>query len=203
MNFEKFSDRARGFVQAAQTIAMRENHQRFLPDHLLKALLDDEQGLAGNLIRAAGGDPGIAYANVEASLGKQPKVEGGNGQLFIDTQTGKVFAEAIQNFSANPVRRVERTAQLAGGVDALDALARFKAAVAAIPNVVQDPAPEVNVLDFNLVGPVVSVRPYCHTDHYWQVYFDTNEAILRVAKEAGWPAPTPTQINKMIQLANS
>ena len=94
MNFEKFSDRARGFVQAAQTIAMRENHQRFLPDHLLKALLDDEQGLAGNLIRAAGGDPGIAYANVEASLGKQPKVEGGNGQLFIDTQTGKVFAEA-------------------------------------------------------------------------------------------------------------
>ncbi len=94
MNFEKFSDRARGFVQAAQTIAMRENHQRFLPDHLLKALLDDEQGLAGNLIRAAGGDPGIAYANVEASLGKQPKVEGGNGQLYIDTQTGKVFAEA-------------------------------------------------------------------------------------------------------------
>ena len=71
MNFEKFSDRARGFVQAAQTIAMRENHQRFLPDHLLKALLDDEQGLAGNLIRAAGGDPGIAYANVEAELGKR------------------------------------------------------------------------------------------------------------------------------------
>jgi small conductance mechanosensitive channel len=116
---------------------------------------------------------------------------------------GKVFAEAIHNFSANPVRRVERTAQLAGGVDALDALARFKAAVAAIPNVAQNPAPEVNVLDFNLVGPVISVRPYCHTDHYWQVYFDTNEAILRVAKEAGWPAPTPAQINKLIQLGNA
>ena len=116
---------------------------------------------------------------------------------------GKVFAEAIQNYSAHPVRRVERTAQLAGSVDALDALARFKAAVAAIPHVVQNPAPEVNVLDFNLVGPVISVRPYCHTDHYWQVYFDTNEAILRVAKEAGWPAPTPTQINKMIQLGNA
>ncbi len=94
MNFEKFSDRARGFVQAAQTIAMRESHQRFLPDHLLKALLDDEQGLAGNLIRAAGGDPGIAYANIEASLGKQAKVEGGDGQLYMDTQTGKVLAEA-------------------------------------------------------------------------------------------------------------
>ena len=113
---------------------------------------------------------------------------------------GKVFGDAIQNYSANPARRVERTAQLAGGVDALDALARFKAAVAAIPTVVQNPAPEVNVLDFNLVGPVISVRPYCHTDHYWQVYFDTNEAILRVAKEAGWPAPTPANLTRMIQV---
>jgi ATP-dependent Clp protease ATP-binding subunit ClpB len=58
MNFEKFSERARGFVQTAQGIAMRENHQRFLPDHLLKALLDDEQGLAANLIKAAGGGRG-------------------------------------------------------------------------------------------------------------------------------------------------
>jgi small conductance mechanosensitive channel len=116
---------------------------------------------------------------------------------------GKVFGEVISNFSATPARRVERTAQLAGGVDALDAIARFKAAVAAIPNVVQQPAPEVNVLDINLVGTVIAVRPYCHTDHYWQVYFDTNEAILRVAKEAGWPAPTPAQINKLIQLHNT
>ena len=52
----------------------------------------------------------------------------------------------------------------------------------------------------NLVGPVISVRPYCHTDHYWQVYFDTNEAIVRVCKEAGWPAPTPSNITKMIQM---
>ncbi len=116
---------------------------------------------------------------------------------------GKVFGEVINNYSANPARRVERTAQLAGSVDALDALERFKKAVAAIPNVVQDPAPEVNVLDFNLVGPVISVRPYCHTDHYWQVYFDTNEAILRVAKEAGWPAPTPAAIHKVLQLGNA
>jgi small conductance mechanosensitive channel len=112
----------------------------------------------------------------------------------------KVFGDVISNFSANPARRVERTAQLAGGVDALDAIARLKAAVTAIPNVVRQPATEVNVLDINLVGTVISVRPYCHTDHYWQVYFDTNEAILRVAKEAGWPAPTPAQINKLIQL---
>ena len=112
----------------------------------------------------------------------------------------KVFTEVISNFSATPARRVERTAQLAGGVDTVDAIARFTAAVTAIPNVVKSPAPEVSVLDINLVGPVIAVRPYCHTDHYWQVYFDTNAAILRVAQEAGWPAPTPAQINKLMQL---
>ncbi|MFQ5624280.1 MAG: ATP-dependent chaperone ClpB [Paracoccaceae bacterium] len=93
MNFEKFTERARGFVQAAQTIAIRENHQRFLPEHLLKALLDDEQGLAANLIRRAGGDPAAVQDAVEASLAKQPGVTGGD-QLYLDTQTGKVMAEA-------------------------------------------------------------------------------------------------------------
>src|SRR5690606_1861864 len=62
MNFEKFSERARGFVQAAQTIALRENHQRVMPEHLLKALLDDDQGFASNLINAAGGDARAAKA---------------------------------------------------------------------------------------------------------------------------------------------
>ena len=56
------------------------------------------------------------------------------------------------------------------------------------------PAPEVNLLDMNLVGPVIAVRPYTHTDHYWQVYFDTNEAIVQDGRDAGWPAPTPSQI---------
>jgi small conductance mechanosensitive channel len=107
---------------------------------------------------------------------------------------GKIFADVIQNFSAMPVRRVDRTAQLAGGVDAKDAMARFRAAIAKIPNVAATPAPEVNLLDMTLVGPVIAVRPYTHNDHYWQVYFDTNEAIAGVCREAGWPAPTPTQI---------
>jgi small conductance mechanosensitive channel len=113
---------------------------------------------------------------------------------------GKIFADTIQNFSALPHRRVERTAQLAGGVDHVDAIARFRAAVAQIPNVMKDPAPDVSLLDINLVGSVIAVRPYCHTDHYWQVYFDTNEAIVRVCREAGWPAPTPANITRMIQL---
>lgn len=110
----------------------------------------------------------------------------------------KLFSDAIQNFSALPARRVERTAQLAAGVDPLDAIARFKAAVALIPNVATSPAPEVNLLDMKLEGPVIAVRPYTHTNHYWQVYFDTNEAIVKVCVQAGWPAPqTPLQLNSV------
>ena len=112
----------------------------------------------------------------------------------------KVFGDTVMNYSARPARRVDRTAQLAGGVDPMAAIAKLQAAVAAIPNVVTSPAPEVSVLDINLVGPVIAVRPYCHTDHYWQVYFDTNAAILRTAQEAGWPAPTPTQIMRTAPL---
>ncbi len=104
----------------------------------------------------------------------------------------KVFSDNILNFSALPVRRVERIAQLASGVDPLDAIARLRAAVAKIPNVATEPAPEVSLLDFKLEGPQIAVRPYTHTDHYWQVYFDTNEAISRVGAEAGWPAPAAT-----------
>jgi len=112
----------------------------------------------------------------------------------------RVFGETILNYSARPARRVERTAQLAGGVDPMDAIARFKEGLAKIPNVLQNPAPEVSLLDINLVGTVIAVRPYCHTDHYWQVYFDTNEMMVRVGKEAGWPAPAPTQIMRTAPL---
>jgi small conductance mechanosensitive channel len=116
---------------------------------------------------------------------------------------GKIFADTIQNFSALPVRRVDRTALVAYGVDALDAIARLKAAVAKIPNVATNPAPEVSLLDMNAAGQVIAVRPYTHTDHYWQVHFDTNEAIVRVAKEAGWPAPMPGQVTHMVQLPSA
>jgi small conductance mechanosensitive channel len=112
---------------------------------------------------------------------------------------GKIFADTIQNYSALPVRRVDRTAQLAASVAPEEAIARLKAAVAQIANVSTEMPPEESLLDMNLNGPVIAVRPYCHTDHYWQVYFDTNEAIVRVCREAGWPAPTPTVINRMVQ----
>jgi small conductance mechanosensitive channel len=109
---------------------------------------------------------------------------------------GKIFADTVHNYTATPVRRVDRLAQLASGVNTTDAIARFKAAVAKIPNVSTSQPPEVSVIDLNLMGPVLAVRPYTHNDHYWQVWSDTNEAIVRVCGEAGWPAPAPTQINR-------
>ena len=93
MNIEKFTERSKGFIQAAQTIALRENNQRVLPEHLLKALLDDDQGLASNLIAAAGGDAKAVRDHVEATLAKESKVEGA-AQIYLDTQTAKVLAEA-------------------------------------------------------------------------------------------------------------
>jgi ATP-dependent Clp protease ATP-binding subunit ClpB len=94
MNLEKFTERSRGFLQAAQTIAMRESHQRVLPDHLLKALMDDDQGLAANLIRKAGGAPEQVVAAVNAALAKLPKVSGGDGQTYIDPSLVRVLDEA-------------------------------------------------------------------------------------------------------------
>jgi ATP-dependent Clp protease ATP-binding subunit ClpB len=96
MNMEKFTERSRGFLQAAQTIAMRESHQRVLPDHLLKALMDDDQGLASNLIRKAGGSPERVNEAVNAAIAKLPKVSGGDGQTYIDPSLVRVLDEAEQ-----------------------------------------------------------------------------------------------------------
>ncbi len=94
MDMEKFTERSRGFLQAAQTIAMREGHQRVLPEHLLKALMDDDQGLSANLIRKAGGEPARVTEAVNATLAKMPKVSGGDGQVFVDTALVRVLDEA-------------------------------------------------------------------------------------------------------------
>ncbi|NCT12810.1 MAG: ATP-dependent chaperone ClpB [Rhodobacterales bacterium] len=96
MNLEKFTERSRGFIQAAQTIAMRESHQRLSPEHLLKALLDDEQGLATNLISSSGGKPAQVREAVDLAVSKMPKVSGDAGQTYLDASTGKVLAEAEQ-----------------------------------------------------------------------------------------------------------
>jgi small conductance mechanosensitive channel len=101
----------------------------------------------------------------------------------------KIFSDTIQNFSASPYRRVDRLAQLAHGVDVRDAVARLKEALAKIPNVAREPVPDVEIVDFNERGPVLAVRPYTHTDHYWQVWFDTNRSISDTFGAAGYPVP--------------
>jgi ATP-dependent Clp protease ATP-binding subunit ClpB len=93
MDLSKFTERARGFIQAAQTVAIRENHQRILPEHILKALLDDDQGFASNLITRSGGDAKSVRDHVATTLSKLPKVEG-VAQAYIDNQTVKVIGEA-------------------------------------------------------------------------------------------------------------
>ncbi len=94
MDLNKFTERARGFVQAAQTIALREGHQRLEPTHILKALMDDDQGLASNLITRAGGAPNRVVEALDAVMGKIPKVSGDASQIYMDGQTAKVLDEA-------------------------------------------------------------------------------------------------------------
>lgn len=102
----------------------------------------------------------------------------------------KIFGDTIHNFTTSPTRRVERTAQLAHSVDVNDAITRLRDAVAKIPNVAKSPAPVVEIVDFTTRGPVLAVRPYTHNDNYWQVYFDTNRAIVQAFGEAGYPIPS-------------
>jgi ATP-dependent Clp protease ATP-binding subunit ClpB len=95
MNFEKYTDRSRGFVQSAQSLAQREGHQQFAPEHLLKVLLDDPEGLAAGLIDRAGGDSRAALAAVEAALAKRPSISGGGaGQIYLDPALARVFDAA-------------------------------------------------------------------------------------------------------------
>ena len=126
MNFEKYTERTRGFVQSAQGLAQRSGHQRFVPEHLLKVILDDSEGLVANLLRNAGGDPASAVAAVEAALDKLPKVEGeGAGQLYLAPETARVLesAEEIAAKAGDSYVTVERlmlALALATGTTAAD-----------------------------------------------------------------------------------
>ncbi len=130
MDIEKYTERSRGFIQAAQSLAQRSGHQRLTPEHLLKTLLDDREGLAANLIRAAGGDPAAALAATEAALAKQPKVDGaGAGQLYLAPETARLFesAEQIAGKAGDSYVTAERlllALAMAKGSPAGEALAR-------------------------------------------------------------------------------
>ena len=96
MDIEKFTERARGFIQSAQSLALREGHQQFTPEHLLKVLIDDEEGLAARLINASGGRDAAVRSGVEAALKKLPKVSGGNGQVYLSGETSRLLDGAEQ-----------------------------------------------------------------------------------------------------------
>ncbi|MBU2959633.1 ATP-dependent chaperone ClpB [Citreicella sp. C3M06] len=128
MNLDKFTERSRGFIQAAQTIAMREGHQRLAPEHILKALLDDDQGLAANLITRSGGDAARVAQVLETRLAKFPKVSGDAGQTYLDSATAKVLGEAEKiaqkaGDSFVPVERILTALAIekSGAKDALEA----------------------------------------------------------------------------------
>src|SRR5437660_6678134 len=108
MNIEKYTDRARGFVQSAQSLALREGHQQFAPEHLLKVLLDDPEGLAAGLIDRSGGNSREALHAVEAALAKRPKVEGGGaGQLYLDPALARIFDAAEKAAAAANAEKVD------------------------------------------------------------------------------------------------
>src|SRR5256712_7527682 len=111
MEFDKYTERSKGFIQSAQGLALRSGHQRLTPEHLLKVLLDDKEGLSANLIRAAGGDPQPVLLAVDTELGRQPRVEGsGAGQVYLSAELARVFdqAETIAEKAGDSYVTVER-----------------------------------------------------------------------------------------------
>jgi small conductance mechanosensitive channel len=137
----------------------------------------------GDFITAAGVTGTVEQIGLFASIINTPD----NVRSMVGN--GKIFADTIQNFSANPFRRVDLTAQLAHAVDTQEAIALLKPALAQVRNVMAEPAPDVEILTFNASGPVLAVRPYCNNAHYWQVYFDTNLLIRDTFAHAGFPVP--------------
>ncbi len=112
-----------------------------------------------------------------------------NVRTFVGNN--KLFADNIQNFSTNAYRRVELGAQISGAADPRLVVVALKKRITQIPNVLAKPEPDIVISSFTAVGPVLAIRPYCHNDSYWQVYFDTNMAIREVLGDGTFPAPLP------------
>jgi ATP-dependent Clp protease ATP-binding subunit ClpB len=144
MDFEKYTERARGMIQAAQTLALRKGNQRLTPEHFLKVLLDDKEGLAANLIRAAGGDPAGAKSRVETELAKLPEVEGsGAGQLHLAPETARLFesAEKLAEKSGDAYVTSERLLQalaMARGTPSADLLKDSGVTAQALNNAINE-----------------------------------------------------------------
>ncbi|WBU56236.1 ATP-dependent chaperone ClpB [Paracoccus sediminicola] len=142
MDMEKFTERSRGFMQAAQTIAIREENQRVVPEHLLKALIDDDQGFATNLITKSGGDAKAVRQAVDAAVAKLPKVSGGEGQVYVDPSLVRVLDEAQKlaqkaGDSFVPAERI-LTALAVANTNAKDALAAGKVNAQSLNSAIND-----------------------------------------------------------------
>ena len=144
MNMEKFTERSRGFLQAAQTIAMRDGHQRLMPEHLLKALMDDDQGLSANLIRRAGGAPERVTEAVDLAVSRLPKVSGDSGQVYADGATVRVLDEA------------EKIAKKAG--DSFVPVERMLMALAVVPSKAKDALDSGAVTAVKLNAAITDIR---------------------------------------------
>src|SRR3546814_450642 len=145
MDFEKYTERARGFLQAAQTMALARGHQRFAPEHLLKVLIDDPEGMAAGLIKAAGGQPQVAkQKNNEDALAKMPKVEGGGaGQLYLAPEMARLFetADKLREKAGDSFVAAERLLQalaLSTGSPAADALKAAGVTPQSLETAIQD-----------------------------------------------------------------
>ncbi|MFT4173814.1 MAG: mechanosensitive ion channel family protein [Rhodocyclaceae bacterium] len=142
----------------------------------------------GDFITAAGVTGTVREIGMFATVIDQPD----NVRTVVGNN--KLFSDNIVNFSTNAYRRVDLTAQLAHDVNAPAAIDLLRTRIAQIPNVLTSPAPDIDVLEINPAGTKLVVRPYASNDHYWQVFFDTNRAIMEVSGQAGWPIPAPHQV---------
>ncbi|PBC06269.1 ATP-dependent chaperone ClpB [Mesorhizobium sp. WSM3860] len=143
MNTEKYSERVRGFIQSAQTMALSRNHQQFTPEHMLKVLVDDDEGLAASLIERAGGSIRDVKLGVEAALEAMPKVEGGNGQLYLAQPLAKVLstAEELAKKAGDSFVTVERLLQalaMEKSAKTADILAKAGVTAQALNQVIND-----------------------------------------------------------------
>jgi small conductance mechanosensitive channel len=141
----------------------------------------------GDYISAAGVEGTVTEIGMFASTINTPA----NAHTII--ANAKIAGDTIQNFSTNGFRAVDLRAQIDRGVHPADAVARLAPANGAIANVVAEPMPLISILEFNEYGPLLVMRPFCHNDHCWQVYFDTNKTIAETFATAGYPVPSQYQ----------
>ena len=137
----------------------------------------------GDFVTAAGVTGTVEEIGLFVSILNTPD----NIRTFVGNN--KILSDTVQNFSANPFRRVDLVAQLNGSVDVASAIRILRERVAKVPGVRSDPAPVIEIQEFTRFGPLLAVRPFTDNDHYWQVYFDTNRVIREAFGEAGFPAP--------------